>query len=199
MCSPRLQNPWYVSVFLGPVFDSDLADGSFFDDKITYKQRNGIAGGLAVGYHFSDWFGTEMRVYTSSAGVHTTLPVLGNMKIGETESTVFDISTTWYPFLSLFRISKWQPYLKGGVGVGQQKIDLTFLGIPIHAVEQTIATIPLGVGARYWCKERFAIQVDLTDNIVVWREQTSKTQHHVALSLGLTWAFGGGKKRQVSF
>ena len=56
---------------------------------------------------------------------------------------------------------------------------------------ENIVTLPVGAGVRYWCGEQFAIQLDITDNMVLATDSVDKIQHNVTLSLGVTFAFGG--------
>ena len=115
----------------------------------------------------------------------------GSVKVPKVanELTIFDVSLLYHPLNN----TKWQPYIKGGVGFGQHKVAYTY-GYWHEEFSTSVVTVPIGLGMRYWCNERFAIHADLTNNMAVASDlisETHQTQHNIALTLGITWAFGG--------
>ena len=101
------------------------------------------------------------------------------------ELTILDAAVHYYPLGN----AKWRPYCKYGLGVGHAKFVDSF------GFEQSadIITMPLGLGMRYWWNERIAIQADLTDNMI-FASGNMKTQNNIAFTIGLTFAFGSGKR-----
>jgi hypothetical protein len=159
------------------------------------KQKEGGTGGLLFGYNFNDYWGFESRLHFASIDIQDTAyarEIIQNLnpdlKILSTtrtnELTILDVSANFYPLGN----AKWRPYFKYGLGFGQQKFVDSFG----YTHSKGIGAMPLGMGMRYWWNERLAIQADLTDN-VIFASGIAKTQHDVALTVGLTYAFGSGK------
>jgi hypothetical protein len=165
-------------------------------------QKNGGTGGLIFGYNFNDYWGLESRLHFASLDIRDTdyaqqlfaanyqaqFPgqAVPPLMTRTNELTFLDASVHYYPLGN----AKWRPYFKYGLGIGRQKFVNTF-GYDQSA---DIVTMPLGMGMRYWWNERLAIQADLIDN-VVFSSGVSKTQHNVAFTIGLTYAFGSGTRR----
>ena len=189
VCAPLgVRHPWYFGVFGGAMFDADLISEQVYDTKISVTTKNGGTGGLVVGYKFDDYFGLESRVHFSSGDVHLCIGNASEPLRGvKHELTLLDASFLFSPI----NTPKWQPYIKGGIGFGQQKFSFNAYGISIDGEPLNILTLPVGVGMRFWCNDQFGLHVDVTDNIVFGKDGTDKMQNHVALSLGILWAFGG--------
>jgi len=186
-----LDHPWYVGGFVGQISGSDLVSKMI-------KQKSGGTGGLICGYNFNDYWGLESRLHFAAIDIYDTayarelfdevaqgdvvlLPSTRTNKL-----TVLDASVHYYPLGN----AKWRPYFKYGLGFGQQKFVNTFG----NRLSADVVTMPLGMGVRYWWNERIALQADLVDN-VVFASGIAKTQNNVAVTLGLTYAFGNGKKQ----
>jgi hypothetical protein len=184
-------HPWYVGGFVGRISGSELVSQMI-------EQKNGATGGFTVGYNFSDYWGLESRLHLAAIDIYDTdyarrlveeasggsvilLPVTRTNNL-----TMFDASVHYYPLGN----AKWRPYFKYGLGIGRQKFTHTFG----NQLSEDIVTMPLGMGMRYWWNERIAIQADLVDNIV-FASGIAKTQNNVAFTVGLTYAFGNGKKK----
>jgi hypothetical protein len=185
-----LDHPWYVGGFIGSTSGSELVSKMI-------KQKNGGIGGLPCGYNFNDYWGLESRLHFSAIDIYDTdfardifnnFAPEGTVLLPSTRTnrlSILDASVHYYPLGN----AKWRPYFKYGLGVGQQKFVNTFG----NSLSSDVITMPLGMGVRYWWNERIAIQADLVDNMV-FASKIAKTQNNVAFTLGLTYAFGSGKK-----
>jgi hypothetical protein len=185
-----LDHPYYLGGFVGYMSGSELVAKMV-------EQKNGGTGGFIFGYNFNDYWGLESRLHFTSIDIQdtdyarellkSTYPDLIILPTTRTnELTVLDAAVHYYPLGN----ARWRPYFKYGLGLGQQKFADTF-GFQNTA---DIVTMPLGMGVRYWWNERLAFQADLTDN-VIFASGNAKTQHNVAFTLGLTYAFGTGKTK----
>ena len=187
-----LDHPYYAGGFVGYVSGSELVSKMI-------DQKGGGTGGFTFGYNFNDYWGLESRVHLASIEIRDTdyarqlfessyraqfgteaAPLLTTRT---NELTILDAAVHYYPLGN----SKWRPYFKYGLGVGQQRFTNTFG----YENRVDIVTMPLGMGVRYWWNERLAIQADLIDNLV-FASDITKAQHNVSFTVGLTYAFGSG-------
>ena len=187
-----LDHPYYFGGFVGCISGSELVSGMI-------DQKNGASGGFTFGYNFSDYWGLESRLHFAAIDIRDTayaqqlfeeawndeLGVMPPFTTRTNELTILDAAIHYYPLGN----AKWRPYFKYGLGVGRQNYVNTF------GFENTsnIVTMPMGVGMRYWWNERIAIQMDLHNNIV-FASGNTKTQHNIAFTMGLTYAFGNSRR-----
>jgi len=185
-----LDHPYYFGGFVGTMCGSELVTEMI-------DQKSGGTGGIIFGYNFNDYWGLESRLHFASLDIHDTdyakqlieaiypgVMVLPTTRTNEL--TVLDASVHYYPLGN----AKWRPYFKYGLGIGQQKFTDSFG----YEQSENIISMPLGIGMRYWWNERIAIQADLTDNII-FASGIAKTQNNFAFTVGLTYAFGAGKRQ----
>jgi len=185
-----LDHPYYLGGFVGTIFGGELV-AKMID------QKSGGTGGITFGYNFNDYWGLESRLHLATldirdsnyakqliADLYPDIVVLPMTRTNEL--TMLDLSVHYYPLGN----AKWRPYFKYGLGIGQQKFTDTFG----QGYSENIITMPLGIGMRYWWNERLALQADLTDN-VIFASGIAKTQNNFAFTVGLTYAFGTGKRK----
>ena len=187
-----LDHPYYFGGFVGGISGSQLVSKMI-------NQKNGGHGGLIFGYNFNDYWGLESRLHFSAIDIRDTEyardivegminPGTGVVPLWTTrtnELTVLDAAVHYYPLGN----AKWRPYCRYGLGFGRQKFVNSFG----YTSQSDIVTMPLGIGLRYWWNERLAIQADLTDNII-FASGIAKTQNNIACTIGLTYAFGTGRR-----
>jgi len=124
--------------------------------------------------------------------------------------TIFDVSAHWYPWGN----ARCSPYLKAGVGYANHKIkwseeERTDYGMSTgetvsKSMSSDVFAMPLGVGLRYQWSPQVSLRLDLTDNILFKSRfggsgedegpdiTDIKTNHNLALTVGVTYSFGGG-------
>jgi len=186
-----LDHPYYLGGFVGAMTGSELVSKMI-------DQKSGGTGGIIFGYNFNDYWGLESRLHLASIDIRDTdyakqlindlypdIVVLPTTRTNEL--TILDLSVQYYPLGN----AKWRPYFKYGLGIGEQKFTDSFG----RGYSESIITMPLGIGVRYWWNERLAIQADLTDN-VIFASGIAKTQYNFSFTIGLTYAFGTGTRRQ---
>ena len=177
--------------FYGGGFGGLMTGTKFFEEKheewtVSLEQKAAGTGGLLVGYHFNERMGIESRLHFSSIDIRYTGQIFGvsfSEDIATRKLTIFDVSLYRY----LWGNERFNPYIRGGVGVGQQEMRISGTG----AGTDTIVTLPLGVGARFWCTNQIAIQADITNNIIfsTGKYKDANTTHNFAFTLGLMYSF----------
>ena len=177
---------FYGGGFGGLMTCTKFLEIEYDDETIAFGQRAAGTGGLLVGYHFSERMGIESRLHFSSIDVKYTIQSNGTSismdNVATRTLTIFDVSLYRY----LWGNERFNPYIRGGVGVGQQEMKILGTG----AGTDTIVTLPLGVGARFWCTKQIAIQADITNNIIfsTGKYKDFNTTHNVAFTLGLIYS-----------
>ena len=189
-----LDHPYYFGGFVGGMSGSELVSRMI-------RQRNGATGGLTLGYNFNDYWGLEGRLHFAAIDIRDTdharqlFEIAWNVDNPDrplppwtsrtNQLTILDAAIHYYPLGN----AKWRPYFKYGLGVGQQQFVNTF-GFTNRS---DVFTMPMGIGMRYWWNERLAIHLDLTNN-TIFASGIAKTQNNVAFTMGLTYAFGNGRR-----
>ncbi|MDR1957565.1 MAG: outer membrane beta-barrel protein [Planctomycetaceae bacterium] len=160
-----LDHPWYVGVFGGCVFGGPLVDD-------VLKQKSGGNGGLMFGKNFNHYWGLEARALANSID----LKDFDGISRGSSKLSALDVSVHYYPYGE----ARWRPFLKLGFGTLQE----TFL-------DQEIKTwsIPVGVGVKYFWSNRFAVQADIVDNIILGKGPT-KMHGEISFNFGISYMFG---------
>jgi len=187
-----LDHPYYAGGFVGGISGSKELVSQLIE------QKSGGTGGFTFGYNFNDYWGLESRLHFASIDIRDTeyaRSLLGQLLLEDTllppattrtnQLTILDAAVHYYPLGN----AKWRPYFKYGLGVGRQRFVNSF-GFENKA---DIVTMPLGIGVRYWWNERIALQADLLNN-TVFASSIAKTQNNVSFTVGLTYAFGSGRK-----
>ena len=190
-----LDHPYYFGGFVGYIHGSKELVSNMIE------QKSGGTGGFTFGYNFNDYWGLESRAHFSSIDIYDTdyakelfeenfrqqFPDMAvpTLTTRTNELAILDVAVHYYPLGN----AKWRPYCKYGLGIGRQRFVNTFG----YENKADIVTMPLGVGVRYWWHERLAIQADLLNN-VVFASGIAKTQHNVSFMVGLTYAFGSGRR-----
>lgn len=194
-----LDRPYYGGLFVGTMRGSELVSGMI-------DQKSGGNGGLLLGYNFNEYWGLEGRFHVASPDIRETargrqayedlyreineLPADANVPPLTTRShdlTILDFSVHYYPLGN----AKWRPFFKYGLGISRGSF------VDTYGVKRTAESMamPIGFGLRYWWNERIAIQADIVDNII-FSEGITKTQNNWTFAIGISYAFGTGKKRR---
>ena len=189
-----LDHPYYFGGFVGVMCGSQLVSGMI-------NQDDGAHGGLTFGYNFNDYWGLESRFHFAAIDIRDTAyarelflaaweqdnpgMIAPPNTTRTNELTILDVAVHYYPLGN----AKWRPYFKYGLGIGRQKFVNTFG----FQESSDIFTMPLGLGLRYWWNERLAIQMDLNNN-TIFSSGSAKTQNNVSFTIGLTYAFGNGRR-----
>ncbi|MDR3232526.1 MAG: porin family protein [Planctomycetaceae bacterium] len=178
-----LDHPYSFGGFVGPLNGSKLTEN--------IKQKHGNTGGLIFGYNMNDYWGLESRLYFSSLEFNNAAGADWSNQL-----TVIDAAVNYYPLGN----AKWRPYFKYGFGAGRETLTLANGGgVPGGKLSDTVITMPIGIGARYWWNDRMAVQSDIMCN-TVFASGIARSQSHWSFAIGLTYSFGeNNKKRPVQY
>jgi len=197
---------WYVGAFGGGIFSgSVLYDIDFGTDQLVGEQIGGVTGGINFGYAFYERLGLETRYHFSyvefevprhGRWVQTNVWTSDYLVEGYRTMHIFDVALHYAPFGEFMRRNaKWQPYIKGGLGLGWQNLefrDFEFREFRDSNSSSAIFTVPIGCGVRYWRNERIGIQAEIVDNIIFGTSiggHKLKTTHNFALTLGVIYSW----------
>ena len=167
-------------------------------------------------WSFSGWV-DYYDYYNGGAHQHEERSYSGTVNgFGERSLTMFDVSAHWYPWGK----GRWSPYFKAGLGYANHKISMSMKKFVSGIAKETggdpsaatmlaeefgqrygsmsvdTLTMPLGVGLRYQWTPQASLRVDLTDQILFESKfgggMDIKTNHNLALTVGVTYSFGAG-------
>lgn len=191
-----LDRPYYFGGFVGGI------DGSELVSKLI-KQKTGGTGGLNFGYNFNEYWGLESRLHFASIDIKETTygrqvfedwfkasypgQTVPPLTTRSNQLTTLDVAVHYYPLGD----AQFRPFFKYGLGIAQT----SFIDTYGQKRRNNTVAMPIGVGLRYWWNPRLAIQVDVVDNILFSRGVT-KTQYNWALTIGITYRFGGSSTRR---
>ncbi|HEX5445930.1 MAG TPA: hypothetical protein VFW87_19030 [Pirellulales bacterium] len=134
-------------------------------------------GGVNFGWDYDHYWGIEKRLgfgalnLTNGRGqrLETGLSVTGEYRM------------MYYPLGD----SRWRPFITTGIGWS----DFYFRDDVNHQHLDTLFLFPFGVGIKYLWRERWALRIDLIDELTFGSHVTS-TFHYVALTAGLEFRYG---------
>jgi hypothetical protein len=91
------------------------------------------------------------------------------------------VSLMYYPWGdALFR-----PYWRVGIGA----TDIDYPTDQGHRRDETLWTIPIGIGLKYPIRRFLAARAEFTDQLALGNDGVA-TQHDLTLTFGLEWRFG---------
>lgn len=150
---------------------------SSLDDNV--RAANDYFAALQLGWDFDHYWGTQVRVgWTTPELVNTTL----NEGSSSDNLLITDISALYYPWGD----SKLRPYYRFGFGLTQ----LEYSNDSGNRVDQTMFTIPFGVGLKYQTRRWAALRLEIMDNLAIAQNETS-TLNNLTITGGFEWRFGG--------
>lgn len=162
--------PFALSGFSGATNGGPLIRGHVFE-------RPSYYGGMNFGWDYDHYWGIEKRLgfgalnLTNARGqrLQTGLSVTGEYRI------------MYYPLGD----ARWRPFFTTGIGWS----DLYFQDDHNRHHLDTLFLFPFGVGVKYLWAERWALRIDLIDELTFGGGPTS-TFHYVALTAGLEFRYG---------
>lgn len=153
---------------------------------------NLIYGGR-VSYNFSKVFGLEGTLEFANTHVHDK--TLTGSREGQFRSPIDKVDLFLYHLDAVFTLNPdddFNIFLLGGLG----RVNYS------PSIETgDMATYDLGIGAKYWLSENFALRLDVRDDMVteVFHEGAvfKNSYQNVNAALGLVIAFGGETPKKV--
>ena len=169
--------PWYVGTFIGGILLGEL--------QANVHQNDTSFLGLRLGIDFDHYWGFEARWAFARPELFDGADVPLD---GPSRNYFTDVSFAWYPLGD----ARWRPYVVAGVGFQTFRFhnDLD------QRISETIFSVPIGVGMKYFYGPWFTLRFDLVDNIAFGNERVSAA-NNVGLMAGVEYRFGG--RRQSYF
>ncbi|MGQ9762939.1 MAG: hypothetical protein ACUVQH_13615 [Thermogutta sp.] len=178
--------PGSVGVFLGYGWGTELVNNWL-------EERDGIWGGIRLGWDWSEQYGVETRLSFASLDLWDHPDAIAaasdSGEAGVQDRWVrpveWDVVLLYYPTEN----DPWRPYVLWGLGV--TRVDFAdYLGT---SYEGTYFTMPLGLGLKFRPKSGPIMRFEVVDQIVF--PSRFNTTHHFAFTVGLEMRFG--KRRKI--
>jgi hypothetical protein len=142
-------------------------------------QKDGLFGGYQLGWDFDHYWGTELRFAFSKPEL-TNLQTM--MPLPSGTDKFWDLNLLYYPWGD----AKWRPFASVGLGVASFRVED---GNQL-LVDDSLLTIPFGVGVKHLYRPWLALRTSLVDNLSIGSAGL-ETMHNVSLSFGVEVHFGG--------
>lgn len=178
--------PGSAGIFLGYGFGSELLDNWL-------EERDGIWGGVRLGWDFTEQYGAETRLSFASLDLWDHPNAVAEAQrqgvLGDHDRYArpvqWDVVLLYYPTEN----DPWRPYILWGGGI--TRLDFTdYLGT---SYEGTYFTMPVGIGLKFRPESGPVMRFELVDQIVF--PSRFNVTHHFAFTVGLEVRFG--KKRRI--
>ena len=164
--------PFHIGWMFGGLVGDTLVEGEI-------DQESGLFGGYQLGWDFDHYWGTELR-YAFSKPELTDPQGLTLLPSGTDK--FWDLNLLYYPWGD----AEWRPFASVGIGAASFRVD----GATQPLVDETLFTMPLGVGVKYMYRPWLALRTSLVDNLS-FGSQGLETMHNLSLSFGVEVHFGG--------
>lgn len=186
--SSWMYRPMYVGWYLGGIWGDELRDGEVDAD-----------GGFLTGYRLgSDWnyflgwetafqFGSMDVSDLNAAQLAAQFPNQNfNFPGRSVEYLSWDIALMYYFWGDVL----WRPFLTVGMGVA----DFDFQNLQGTRFAAEVFKLPIGGGLKYRYNERFALRLDVIDEIAFGNGEELQNMHNVSFTAGVEYHFGGRKR-----
>ena len=164
-------NPFSVTPFTGVTYGSPLIHDHL-------RQRASFYGGINIGWDFDHYWGIEKRLGFGALNLSNwqdqPIPRPGLSVTGEYRLMYYPLGDT-----------RWRPFLTAGVGWS----DFYFTDDRGANHLDTVGMIPFGVGLKYLLNDRFALRMDLIDEMTFAGGVLSDF-HYAAFTVGLELRYG---------
>jgi hypothetical protein len=168
--------PWHAGFLIGMLDGGEVANG-------TVLQDSGMLLGIHIGNDFDHYWGWEFRAATAQVDLNrldTGAPLAQDGR-----NTYYDLNLLYYPLGD----TRWRPYFLVGIGASTHG----FADIEGNSYDETTATMPIGLGMKYFVRPGTSIRADFINNISFGTENAAGSDN-ISLSIGLDWHFGGSRK-----
>jgi hypothetical protein len=173
---PLVGNGWRSQPFSITTFSGVTDGGALIPGHL--NQLPSFYGGLNLGWDYDHHWGIEKRLgfgaLNLTNGEHQPIPTTGMSVTGE-------YRLMYYPLGD----ARFRPFLTAGVGWS----DFYFEDDRGANHLDTVGMIPFGVGLKYLCTDRFAIRIDLIDEMTFGGGVLSNF-HYAAFTVGLEFRYG---------
>ena len=180
--------PGGVSWFVGMVQGGPLMPGWMGMDR-------GYYGGARVSWDVGCYWSGEFRLSSASIAVFDTPRAIAAAEEENGDSYdkrrgvdvyMWDLDVLYYPWGD----TPFRPYFT--VGFGAASLDVT--DRLAHRYQDTLFSLPVGIGFKHRFTSRLALRFELADNIFVGGASGFSTVHNVSLTGGIELRFGAPQK-----
>jgi hypothetical protein len=133
--------------------------------------------GVNFGWDYDHFWGIEKRL--GFGALNLTTPQ--HQRLDPGLSVTGEYRFMYYPLGD----TRWRPFVTAGLGWS----DFYFFDDFHHRHIDTLILFPYGVGLKYLWNDRWALRIDLIDELTLSSTRTS-TFHYVALTAGLEFRYG---------
>jgi hypothetical protein len=164
-----------------PLFTGAFVGGVLLDDLVSNRvdQNDTALVGLRLGHDFDHYWGLELRY----AFARPELSSEDGDPLSDNGRDYFaDLSLVRYPWGDAF----WRPYFQAGLGFQ----TFRFLDAEDRRISESLLSIPLGVGIKYFSGPWFSLRFEFVDNIALGNERVSG-MHNFSFCAGAEYRFGG--------
>jgi hypothetical protein len=172
-----LNRPVFVGIFLGGLLADDLISGHV-------ESNNSFFFGGRLGWDFDHYWGLEGRYAFSRPQINDGD---GNTLRDPSRDYFIDVSLAYYPWGD----SQWRPFISGGLGLQ----TFRFHDDQDERVHQSLLSMPIGVGIKYYHSPFHTLRLEAYDNIA-FGDGRLKTMQNFTIAAGVEFRFGG---RPVSY
>jgi hypothetical protein len=187
--SPHTQESWLCRPISAGLFVGMISGSPLIEDWVGQKQ--GLFGGLQLGYDGGDHWGTEFRLGFSSIELTDSARARAEAGVGSGPTTryadlfLWDIGLLYYPCGD----TAWRPYAKVGLGTGR----IRFTDALHTRYNKISGAMPLALGLKYRCNDWMALRFECADNIVFGRGSV-RSVHNFSITGGVEIRFGRSRK-----
>jgi opacity protein-like surface antigen len=205
---PLLRESWQYRPFSIGWYMGAMQGGTLVDDWTGADA--GYFGGYRLGWDYDYYWGCEFRAGLASlpewdsarakaaqveadnlAGVAPDNPWRSRYdRSRNVDVNLWDASLLYYPWGD----STWRPYALVGLGAAR----VAFEDRLATDYDETLFSMPMGLGLKYRCNNRVALRLECLDNIFVGSGDL-ETTHNVSLNAGVEIRFGGPRKAYWPF
>lgn len=164
--------PVHLGWLFGGINGDDLIGGQI-------GQAEDILGGYRLGWDFDHYWGSELRFAFANLEL-TDLQAAGN-KLGTSRNHFWDLHLLYYPWGD----ARWRPYFTLGAGLA----SFYFQDTNGQSVNETLLSLPFGLGVKYYWDNWLAVRCGLMDNLS-FGSQGLSTMHNISLTCGVEIHFG---------
>ena len=164
--------PLHIGWMFGGLIGDRLVEG-------VIDQEAALFGGYRLGWDFDHYWGTELRFAFAEPEM---IDLQGATSLPTGIDKFWDLNLLYYPWGD----AKWRPFASIGVGFA----NFRFEDANQVLVDDSLLTIPMGVGVKYFYRPWLALRTSLMDNLSIG-SQGLDTMHNLSLSFGVEVHFGG--------
>jgi hypothetical protein len=162
--------PFSISGFAGATNGGPIIRGHV-------DQLPSAYAGANFGWDYDHFWGIEKRLGFGALNLITPQ----HQRLDPGLSVTGEYRVMYYPLGD----TRWRPFITLGLGWS----DFYFIDDFHHRHINTLFLFPYGVGLKYLWNDRWALRIDLIDELTLSSSQTS-TFHYVALTAGLEFRYG---------